>query len=240
MAAARRDVPQRFRAVPSVAPVDEPRSFRFDLRRLLMRGARWPGSLGVRSSVGARDAAQALSEAVASALSAAVPRRAAARSAARRDRGWALRPSGPPARRARRRSAARREVRPALPSLRSFRPALPWERGSGILQLEARARSPRLLAPPVPRRRLRPPRPPSEAAGLTALTRRGGGSKGATGLTGSAAFLGGTGFLPLTTGVSANMSPPGREMLRWRARRSTNCRATTSSMVLEALFTSIP
>jgi hypothetical protein len=44
----------------------------------------------------------------------------------------------------------------------------------------------------------------------------------------------------LTTGVSANMSPPGSEMLRWRARRSTNWRPTTSSIVLEALLTSMP
>jgi hypothetical protein len=29
-------------------------------------------------------------------------------------------------------------------------------------------------------------------------------------------------------------------MLRWRASRSTNWRATTSSMVLDALFTSMP
>jgi hypothetical protein len=36
------------------------------------------------------------------------------------------------------------------------------------------------------------------------------------------------------------MSPPGREMLRCRASRSTKERATTSSIVLEALFSSIP
>ena len=42
------------------------------------------------------------------------------------------------------------------------------------------------------------------------------------------------------TACSANMSPPGREMFRCRASRSTNERATTSSMVLEALFSSIP
>ena len=39
---------------------------------------------------------------------------------------------------------------------------------------------------------------------------------------------------------SANMSPPGSEMLRWRATRSTNDRATTSSTVLDALFSSMP
>jgi hypothetical protein len=78
------------------------------------------------------------------------------------------------------------------------------------------------------------------AMGFAALTRRGGGNAGAAGLTGSAAFFAGAGFLPLTTGVSANMSPPGNEILRCRARRSTNCRATTSSIVLEALFTSMP
>jgi len=36
------------------------------------------------------------------------------------------------------------------------------------------------------------------------------------------------------------MSPPGSEMLRCRATRSTNERATTSSIVLEALFSSMP
>jgi hypothetical protein len=40
----------------------------------------------------------------------------------------------------------------------------------------------------------------------------------------------------LTGGPSANMSPPGSVMPRSRARRSTNWRATTSSMVLDALF----
>jgi hypothetical protein len=75
---------------------------------------------------------------------------------------------------------------------------------------------------------------------LTVFTRRGGGSTGAAGFGGSAAFLAGAGFLPLTAGVSANMSPPGSAMLRCRARRSTNCRPTTSSIVLDALFTSMP
>jgi hypothetical protein len=36
------------------------------------------------------------------------------------------------------------------------------------------------------------------------------------------------------------MSPPGKVMPRSRARRSTNCRATTSSIVLDALFSSMP
>src|SRR5205809_5161329 len=43
-------------------------------------------------------------------------------------------------------------------------------------------------------------------------------------------FFAGAPFLPLTTGASANMSPDGSEMLRCRARRSTNWRATTSSI----------
>jgi hypothetical protein len=77
-------------------------------------------------------------------------------------------------------------------------------------------------------------------AGLAVFTRRGGGSTGAAGLGGSGAFFAGALFLPLTTGVSAKMSPPGREIFRCRASRSTNWRATTSSIVLEALFTSIP
>ena len=41
-------------------------------------------------------------------------------------------------------------------------------------------------------------------------------------------------------GVSANMSPLGSEMPRCRAMRSTNDRATTSSIVLDALFNSMP
>ena len=78
-------------------------------------------------------------------------------------------------------------------------------------------------------------------AGLTVFTRRGGGSDGAAGFGGSGAFFAGPPFLPpLTTGVSAKMSPVGNWMFRCRARRSTNCRATTSSIVLDALFTSMP
>ena len=78
------------------------------------------------------------------------------------------------------------------------------------------------------------------AAGFTVLTSRGGGSDGATGFGGSGAFFAGIPFFPFGTGVSAKMSPVGREMLRCLASRSTNCRATTSSIVLEALFTSMP
>jgi hypothetical protein len=60
-------------------------------------------------------------------------------------------------------------------------------------------------------------------------------------LGGSGAFLAGPpGFFPFGAGVSAKISPVGSEILRWRASRSTNCRATTSSMVLDALFTSMP
>src|SRR5436853_62774 len=79
-------------------------------------------------------------------------------------------------------------------------------------------------------------------AGLIVLTRRGGPSTGAAGLAGSA-FLGAVVFFAPPfggAGVSANMSPPGSEMPRCRATRSTNDRATTSSMVLDALFSSIP
>ncbi len=81
------------------------------------------------------------------------------------------------------------------------------------------------------------------AAGLIVLTRRGGPSTGAAGFGGSAAFLAGDAFFPPFAGgagVSANMSPPGSATLRWRATRSTNERATTSSTVLEALFSSMP
>ena len=76
------------------------------------------------------------------------------------------------------------------------------------------------------------------AAGLALLTRRGGGSAGAV-FTGSGALP--TGFRPLIgTGVSANDAFDGTLMLRCRASRSTNCLATTSSIVLDALFTSMP
>ena len=80
-------------------------------------------------------------------------------------------------------------------------------------------------------------------AGLIVLTRRGGPSTGAAGFAGSA-FLGAArpSCAPPFGGaaVSANMSPPGSEMLRCRATRSTNDRATTSSIVLDALFSSMP
>jgi hypothetical protein len=41
-------------------------------------------------------------------------------------------------------------------------------------------------------------------------------------------------------GVSAKISPVGSEMPRCFESRSTNWRATTSSIVLEALLTSMP
>lgn len=76
-------------------------------------------------------------------------------------------------------------------------------------------------------------------AGLADFTRRGGGRAGATGLGGSAALP--AGFFPLAAaGVSANDALDGTVMLRCRARRETNSRATTSSIVLDALFTSMP
>ena len=78
--------------------------------------------------------------------------------------------------------------------------------------------------------------------GFTVFTRRGGPSTGAVGFGGSAFFCA-VAFLALAfggAGVSANMSPPGSEMPRCRAMRSTNERATTSSIVLDALFSSIP
>ena len=76
---------------------------------------------------------------------------------------------------------------------------------------------------------------------MTVFTSRGGGSTGAAGFGGSGAFLAGAGFLPpLGGGVSAKMSPVGSVMFRCLASRSTNWRATTSSIVLDALFTSMP
>jgi hypothetical protein len=71
------------------------------------------------------------------------------------------------------------------------------------------------------------------------LTSRGGGSEGAAGFGGSGALP--TGFFPFTAaGVSANEAFDGTFSPRWRARRDTNSRATTSSIVLDALFTSMP
>ena len=80
------------------------------------------------------------------------------------------------------------------------------------------------------------------AAGFAVLTSRGGASVGAAGFAGSGFLALAAGFLApgFAAGPSANMSPPGSVMLRSRARRSTNCRATTSSIVLDALFSSMP
>ena len=79
------------------------------------------------------------------------------------------------------------------------------------------------------------------AAGLTVFTRRGGPNTGADGFGGSGFFAAGVFLLPFAgAGWSANMSPLGSEIPRWRATRSTNERATTSSIVLDALFSSMP
>ena len=79
------------------------------------------------------------------------------------------------------------------------------------------------------------------AWGRIVLTRRGGPKTGAVGFGGSA-FLTAVVFFPpfAGAGTSANMSPLGSAMLRCRATRSTKERATTSSMVLDALFSSMP
>jgi len=73
---------------------------------------------------------------------------------------------------------------------------------------------------------------------LALFTSRGGGSAGAAGFGGSPGLPG----LRLFTaaGVSANDALVGTLRFRCRARRSTNWRATTSSIVLDALFTSMP
>src|SRR5262249_13856626 len=76
--------------------------------------------------------------------------------------------------------------------------------------------------------------------GLTVLTSRGGGRTGAAGFGGSGAFLATAGFLPFTIGASAKMSPVGRTSPRRLASPSPNCPPTTSSIVLDALLTSIP
>lgn len=80
------------------------------------------------------------------------------------------------------------------------------------------------------------------AAGLTVLTSRGGPNTGAGAALGGSGFFDAEVFLPpfAGTGVAPNMSPGGSEMLRVRATRSTNERATTSSIELDALFSSMP
>jgi hypothetical protein len=78
----------------------------------------------------------------------------------------------------------------------------------------------------------------TSSAGFTAFTSRGRSTAGAG--------FGGSGALPplpagfLAAGASANIDPCGSVMFRFRAWRSTNCRATISSMELDALFTSMP
>ena len=74
---------------------------------------------------------------------------------------------------------------------------------------------------------------------MTVLTRRGGGSDGFGGAGGSA-FRPAAAFLTLAAAPSAKMSPVGSVIPRFLASRSTNCRATISSTVLDALLTSIP
>jgi hypothetical protein len=78
------------------------------------------------------------------------------------------------------------------------------------------------------------------AAGLIVLTSL-GRSTGAAGFTGSGALPPFAGlFFAGVAGVSANSAPWGRVILRALAWRSTNWRATISSIELDALFTSMP
>jgi hypothetical protein len=64
---------------------------------------------------------------------------------------------------------------------------------------------------------------------------------GAAGFGGSGARPAGLLTVPRdAAGVSANDAFDGTLIPRCRARRPTNSRATTSSIVLDALFTSIP
>ena len=90
--------------------------------------------------------------------------------------------------------------------------------------------------------------PPSAGSGagrgVMVRTSRGGPTTGAAGLGGGSGARAGA-FLALPplagTAVSRNIcAGGGRVMPRWRACRSTNWRATTSSIVLDALFTSMP
>ena len=84
---------------------------------------------------------------------------------------------------------------------------------------------------------------PAGAAGLAVLTRRGAGIAGAAGFGGSAARPAGFFADPRdVTGacVSAYAALDGTFKPRCRACFVTNSRATTSSIVLDALFTSMP
>jgi hypothetical protein len=81
--------------------------------------------------------------------------------------------------------------------------------------------------------------------GRCVLIRRGGGSAGVAAFGGSAAGPGF--FIPVPAvfftaraAASEKMSPFGSSIPRCRASRSTNCRATISSSVLDALFSSMP
>ena len=207
------------------APADARRSFRpgggaAADGRPLGRGVRsWPAA--------ARSAARAPSAAAASASSAAVLRCAAAASAARRGRAGPASAGAAAGAGSRARAAASRcsatGAAPAAPR----RPTVFRRRFSArrlaLLRRRLRARS-RATA----RSGGRAPASasasaPGAGAGFAVLTRRGGGSAGAAGFDRLGRLLRRRApFLPLTTGVSAKMSPPGSEMLRWRARRSTN------------------
>jgi hypothetical protein len=75
--------------------------------------------------------------------------------------------------------------------------------------------------------------------GFAVLISRGGGREGAAGFGGSA--LPPDGFFPFAgAGVSANDAFEGTLSPRLRAIFETNSRATTSSIVLDALVTSMP
>ncbi len=79
------------------------------------------------------------------------------------------------------------------------------------------------------------------AGGLAVFTSRGAGMTGAAGFAGSGALP--PGFLTMpraTVGVSAYEAFEGTLIPRCLARRLTNSLATTSSIVLDALLTSMP
>jgi hypothetical protein len=80
----------------------------------------------------------------------------------------------------------------------------------------------------------------STSGGFGALTSRGGPNRGR--IAGSGVFLPFALCFPLPEDAVffENSGPDGRRTSRSRATRSANCRATISSMVLEALFTSMP
>jgi hypothetical protein len=80
----------------------------------------------------------------------------------------------------------------------------------------------------------------TEGTTIGALTSRGGPNRGRIAGSGALALFALFRPFPDEAAFCENRGPVGRLTSRSRARRSANCLATISSMVLEALFTSMP